>query len=359
MGIDLFRVTKGKVLKFEKIRGEEFSESEVENILMETQLEPIVGKRILCIGNQIELDNRHRIDILAITPEGRLVIVELKRGFAPREILAQIIDYAATLESMPESVVEQIAREKLGKPLYIKFEEYYGREFNGIDTNAMLYVVARDFPDEVKNAVAYLSEYEVPVVVVAFELFREGDELYMVTKTISGESDLIEESSEYVSRYKSSDRRFMKKLAEVLEEKFGEWLDGFELRERSKFKDYSARRGCNTSAFSDCVTSEMKLQICVQAWRDNENTFLGLFLWTPGSKRDRKQFLRLLEQEHIRKTVSKLGMQIDYNPQDPHIVYYFDDWKDDKGYIREDFINNIVNRIDQTKPLIEKLLSTG
>jgi len=35
-----------------------------------------------------------RIDLLAIAPDGALVIIEIKRGRTPREVVAQALDYA-------------------------------------------------------------------------------------------------------------------------------------------------------------------------------------------------------------------------------------------------------------------------
>ncbi len=52
------------------------------------------------IGRQEDTGFGGRIDLLAIAPDGTLILIELKRGRTPREVVAQAIDYATWLERL-------------------------------------------------------------------------------------------------------------------------------------------------------------------------------------------------------------------------------------------------------------------
>ena len=41
-----------------------------------------------------------RIDLLAIAPDGSLILIELKRNRTPREVVAKALDYASWVEKL-------------------------------------------------------------------------------------------------------------------------------------------------------------------------------------------------------------------------------------------------------------------
>src|SRR6056297_1055406 len=55
----------------------------------------VLGQPLLVIDRQITTPSGKRLDILAIDEEGDLHVVELKRDRSPRDVTAQIIDYAS------------------------------------------------------------------------------------------------------------------------------------------------------------------------------------------------------------------------------------------------------------------------
>lgn len=68
-------------------------ESRLESWVMD---EPnILGLDVVIIGQQVATDFGGFIDLLAIDAGGDLVVIELKRGRTPREVVAQALDYAA------------------------------------------------------------------------------------------------------------------------------------------------------------------------------------------------------------------------------------------------------------------------
>ncbi|MBK8232362.1 MAG: DUF91 domain-containing protein [Candidatus Eisenbacteria bacterium] len=55
----------------------------------------VLDPGLLVIGRQVETDFGGLIDLLCLNAAGDLVVVELKRDRTPREITAQILDYAS------------------------------------------------------------------------------------------------------------------------------------------------------------------------------------------------------------------------------------------------------------------------
>src|SRR5437867_7023215 len=59
----------------------------------------------MLIGRQEDTGFGGRVDLLALAPDGSLVLIELKRDRTPREVVAQAIDYASWVERLrPEDI---------------------------------------------------------------------------------------------------------------------------------------------------------------------------------------------------------------------------------------------------------------
>src|SRR6267142_2695366 len=67
----------------------------------------VLSDEWMLMGRQEDTGFGGRIDLLAIAPDGALVLIELKRGRTSREVVAQAIDYATWLEDLD---AEEIAR---------------------------------------------------------------------------------------------------------------------------------------------------------------------------------------------------------------------------------------------------------
>lgn len=68
----------------------------------------ILSAEWMLIGRQEQTGFGGRIDLLAIAPDGSLVLIELKRNKTPREIVAQALDYAAWVEKLTTDRIAQI-----------------------------------------------------------------------------------------------------------------------------------------------------------------------------------------------------------------------------------------------------------
>src|SRR5260370_23273709 len=65
----------------------------------------ILSDEWMLIARQENTGHGGRIDLVAIAPDGSLVLIELKRDRTPRECVAQALDYAAWVEKLqPDEV---------------------------------------------------------------------------------------------------------------------------------------------------------------------------------------------------------------------------------------------------------------
>src|SRR3954467_11147964 len=82
----------------------------------------------MIIGRQEDTGFAGRIDLLALAPDGSLIVIELKRDRTPRDVVAQAIDYAAWAEGLRAVDIAAIyGRFCPGKSLADDFRSRYGQ----------------------------------------------------------------------------------------------------------------------------------------------------------------------------------------------------------------------------------------
>ena len=105
----------------------EHLEHELENWIVQSP--EILGDDLLIIGRQQSVDNVGILDLLAVNSLGELSVVELKRDKAPREAVAQALDYASWLDATSEAEILEIAEHYLQRPL----DEAFAERFSGTE----------------------------------------------------------------------------------------------------------------------------------------------------------------------------------------------------------------------------------
>ena len=101
----LYKVLSGELVPVE--RKSLASEETLENWIAKDP--NIIGLDVLILGRQVVTDFKGRIDILAIDREGSITIVELKRDRTPREVVAQVLDYASWIAGLTPKRIHYIA----------------------------------------------------------------------------------------------------------------------------------------------------------------------------------------------------------------------------------------------------------
>ncbi|MGA2345741.1 MAG: endonuclease NucS domain-containing protein, partial [Candidatus Sulfotelmatobacter sp.] len=119
----------------------------------------LIGMDVLVLGREVFTDFDGRIDILGLDRDGNLVIIECKRDLTPRDVVAQILDYASWVASLNTRDVHNIAQQKIGKPLGNAFQERFDTTLpETLNSSHSLVIVASEFDPSSKRIVEYLSE---------------------------------------------------------------------------------------------------------------------------------------------------------------------------------------------------------
>lgn len=149
------------------------TEEALENMIVANP--KIVSDEWMLIGRQEETGYGGRIDLLAIAPDGSLVLIELKRDRTPREVVAQAIDYASWVEDLrSEDVAGIYARFAPGRSLKDDFRERFGHPLDedSLNQSHQIIIVASSLDDSTERIIKYLEEREIPINVLFFQVFR-------------------------------------------------------------------------------------------------------------------------------------------------------------------------------------------
>src|SRR5258708_23265241 len=115
----LYKLANGKLVSAPQ--GKLANENMLQNWIAEDP--SLLGLDLLIIGREVVIADRGRIDLLAIDEDGNLSILELKRDRTPREIIAQVLDYASWVVTLPTRQVHEIAFGFLKEDLAVAFIE--------------------------------------------------------------------------------------------------------------------------------------------------------------------------------------------------------------------------------------------
>lgn len=118
----LFRVQNGQL-----VRAERRALSQERMIEDWVAADPsLLGLDAIIIGRQVATDHGKFIDLLALDRSGGLVIIELKKDRTPRDIVAQILDYATWVRTLTTPAVYELAERYLPARLAATFQERFG-----------------------------------------------------------------------------------------------------------------------------------------------------------------------------------------------------------------------------------------
>ncbi|MEZ4494694.1 MAG: hypothetical protein R3C29_15460 [Dehalococcoidia bacterium] len=161
------------------------------------------GEPLAVIARQPRNTHGKYLDLLAIDRRGATVVVELKRGEAPREVLAQALEYAAWVDSLSFEQLDQLAaayaesRELDSGGLH----DLYRAAFDGDDEHGtpadpslvtfnnqqMIVVVAESFPNEVEQTARYFrSRLGADIHLVQFGVHTAGGEIVLEASSVVG-----------------------------------------------------------------------------------------------------------------------------------------------------------------------------
>lgn len=169
------------------------AESQIENAIESAP--ELLGTKVLIIGRQVSVPNRGigrgLLDLLALNAEGRLVVIKNKRDRTPRDVVAQVVDYAAWANTTTLSEIEELydayALNALGdgaSSLVDAYQEHFEMEGSTDDIQEHLaigieqkhprmVVVASRLDDSTERMLDFLAgAFGVPINAVLFQPFE-------------------------------------------------------------------------------------------------------------------------------------------------------------------------------------------
>ncbi|NOX94630.1 MAG: hypothetical protein GXP04_05895 [Alphaproteobacteria bacterium] len=157
----------------------------------------LIGVDGVIIGQQVETDHGKRIDILALDQDGNLIIVELKRDRSPRDIVAQILDYASWVCRLTTNEVHELAQAKIGRSL----SEVYRNKFDKslpetLNATHQMIVVASEVDEATKRIIEYLSEeHSVGINASFFNVFEQDGKEWLTTEALLEQAEVTDRAT--------------------------------------------------------------------------------------------------------------------------------------------------------------------
>lgn len=138
-------------------------------------------------------------DLLGIDKEGNLVIIELKKGRTPREVIAQLLEYAAWANDLSDEKIHEIATsyfriintEKEIEELFL--ETFETDEIPSLNQRLRLFVAAEEISPSVAKVCRFLRQvHGVDVNCIQFSIFQtESGEVLVSSEAFVGLEDVV------------------------------------------------------------------------------------------------------------------------------------------------------------------------
>lgn len=138
----------------------------------------ILSPEWMIIGRQEDTGHGGRIDLLALAPDGAVILIELKRDKTPRDVVAQALDYANWAESLEAEDIGHIyTRFSGGGNLAQKFQERFGQvlDEDTLNQNHQIVIVASSLDASSERIVGYLNRRDIAINVLCFQVFKTED----------------------------------------------------------------------------------------------------------------------------------------------------------------------------------------
>lgn len=142
------------------------------------------SERAFVISDEESFENL--ADILAVDPEGNILVVEIKRGRTPRDVVAQALEYVSDVAGWDYSRLNSRAVAYFAKrgihheSLLAAFQDVFGVQPGEFDESRFnrkqrAFVVAESIDEKVERTARWLFRRGVEITCIQYECFRAGD----------------------------------------------------------------------------------------------------------------------------------------------------------------------------------------
>lgn len=224
------------IFRLERSEGDDMSKAELimaeeTNLELERHLEDwlensphalVENESILWIGRQTSAkdeDGTIYSDLFGVDFQGNLVIAELKKGRTPRDIIAQILDYAAWAVGLSEPQIREIAEDYFetrgvfqGKTFDNAFREVFDipetDELPRLNEGLRLFIVAEEIPSRVARVCRFLrTSHGINVSCIDVSILEtKSGEVVVSTEATVGDEDFAAPKTQQQERPSSPPR---------------------------------------------------------------------------------------------------------------------------------------------------------
>ena len=204
-----------------------YKEHDFEKIKQETDLEVLLENnpeyffeesKVLIIGRQVTTNLNSFIDLLGIDKTGNTVVVELKRAKTPREIIAQLLEYASFVENLDYYQLNDIYQDYSGEESSL--EDYHQQYFHSeLDENVSfnkstkLIIVAQKVSKEIRQTALFLRKKGIDIYCMEFKYFEtKSGEKIISSDFAVGEEEFIRQKVQSASLPKVDEKQFLSSL---------------------------------------------------------------------------------------------------------------------------------------------------
>lgn len=156
----------------------------------------LLGMDLLIIGRQVTTSSGGRIDLLGVDGEANAVVIELKRGRTPRDVVGQVLDYASWVTDLSYEDLDRLCMKHRSEELASGFQRHFDTSLpETVNDDHQLVIVAPQLDDSSERIVLYLSgERGLAINVVFFNIF-EVDGIELVGRAWLQDPSEIEEKA--------------------------------------------------------------------------------------------------------------------------------------------------------------------
>jgi Holliday junction resolvase-like predicted endonuclease len=149
----------------------------------------LVFDGLVIVGRQVGVAGG-RLDLLGLDPSGRWMVVEIKAGRLYRDVIAQALDYVASVRRLPAERLRSVAVEYLAAHPNPDASERLGGALTGEDDTsppevaALVVGTARD--PGLERLIDFLTtDHGIAIEAVTFEVFEPGDGSMILVREIA------------------------------------------------------------------------------------------------------------------------------------------------------------------------------
>lgn len=182
-------------------------EKTIENLISNSPQTIFPNEEILVLGQSIS--GEKMADVLALDTLGNLIIIEIKRHKSSRKTIGQLLEYASKYKTTNYELLAKMAQNYEGwdyreKDLYEAFLDFADQEEgefpkSELGDNQRIFIIAPEADSRLKNIIAWLKVYDVPIEFVSFNFYidKDSEQKMLQIDEVSSTPDSLTDEAEW------------------------------------------------------------------------------------------------------------------------------------------------------------------